>query len=77
MSLNEIWDSAGGSPFDPLVAKNSQLFVAFTLLVTSIVLVGFLGLNRSLLSLPLLGVPASLAFGFGAVFMICAVGVYV
>ncbi|KAL5437794.1 hypothetical protein PMIN06_010438 [Paraphaeosphaeria minitans] len=29
------------------------------------------------INLPLLGVPASLAFGFGAVYMICAVGVYV
>ncbi|PGH01820.1 cell cycle checkpoint protein [Blastomyces parvus] len=77
MSLNEIWDSAGGSPFYPFVAKDSQFFVAFTLLLSSIVLAGFFGLNRSLLSLPLLGVPGSLAFGFGAVFMICAVGVYV
>ncbi|OAX83933.1 hypothetical protein ACJ72_01699 [Emergomyces africanus] len=77
MSLNEIWDSAGGSPFYPSVTKNSQFFVAFTLLVTTVVLVGFFGLNRTFFSLPLLGVPASLAFGFGSVFMICAVGVYV
>ncbi|EEH07250.1 hypothetical protein I7I51_01441 [Histoplasma capsulatum] len=77
MSLNEIWDSAGGNPFYPLVSKNSHLFIASTLLVTSVILVGFFGINRSLLNLPLLGVPASLAFGFGAVFMICAVGVYV
>ncbi|KAI4658581.1 uncharacterized protein J4E79_006987 [Alternaria viburni] len=32
---------------------------------------------RSFTNLPVLGVPASLAFGFGAVYMICAVGVYV
>ncbi|PGH34301.1 cell cycle checkpoint protein [[Emmonsia] crescens] len=63
MSLNEIWDSAGGSPFYPLVSKNTQFFVSFTLLVTTVVLIGFFGLNRTLLSLPLLGVPASLAFG--------------
>lgn len=34
MSLNEIWDSAGGNPFYPLVSKNSHLFIASTLLVT-------------------------------------------
>ncbi|KAI4921312.1 hypothetical protein J4E85_008657 [Alternaria conjuncta] len=33
--------------------------------------------DRSFINLPVLGVPASLAFGFGAVYMICAVGVYV
>ncbi|KAL8683388.1 MAG: hypothetical protein Q9186_000650 [Xanthomendoza sp. 1 TL-2023] len=32
--------------------------------------------DRSFKNLPLLGVPASLAFAFGAVYMICAVGVY-
>ncbi|PGH11622.1 hypothetical protein AJ79_04762 [Helicocarpus griseus UAMH5409] len=77
MSLNEIWDSAGGSPFYPFVSKDSQFSVAFTLLATTLVLAGLFGLNRSFLSVSLLGVPASLAFGFGAVFMICAVGVYV
>lgn len=33
--------------------------------------------DRSLLNVPLVGIPASLAIGFGAVYMICAVGVYV
>ncbi|KAJ4987590.1 DNA repair protein [Stagonosporopsis vannaccii] len=33
--------------------------------------------DRSLANLPLVGAPASIAFGFGAVLMICAVGVYV
>ncbi|KAJ4366190.1 checkpoint clamp complex protein Rad1 [Neocucurbitaria cava] len=33
--------------------------------------------DRSLVNLPVLALPASVAFGFGAVYMICAVGVYV
>ncbi|OAL67437.1 DNA repair protein Rad1 [Trichophyton rubrum] len=41
------------------------------------VFTGIFALNRSALNIALLGVPASLAFGFGSVFMICAVGVYV
>ncbi|KAL1969569.1 hypothetical protein VTN77DRAFT_9007 [Rasamsonia byssochlamydoides] len=76
MSLNEIWE-ASTAPYYPLVSKDSQFFVGFTLLLTALILTGLFGLNRSLLNIPLLGFPASLAFGFGAVFMICAVGVYV
>lgn len=34
-------------------------------------------LDRSVTTLPLVGIPAALAIGFGAVYMICAVGVYV
>jgi hypothetical protein len=34
-------------------------------------------LDRSIINLPLVGVPAAFAIGFGAVYMICAVGVYV
>ncbi|KAK2785724.1 ssDNA endodeoxyribonuclease [Onygenales sp. PD_12] len=63
MSLNDIWNSAGGSPFSPIVEKDRQFSVAFTLLLTTLVLVGLFGLNRSFLSVPLLGIPASLAFG--------------
>ncbi|KAK0842606.1 hypothetical protein LTS02_016415 [Friedmanniomyces endolithicus] len=33
--------------------------------------------DNTLKNLPLYGIPASLAFAFGAVYMICAVGVYV
>ncbi|KGQ01012.1 hypothetical protein PAAG_12324 [Paracoccidioides lutzii Pb01] len=54
MSLNKVWDSAGGTPFYPLVSKDSHFFVALTLLLT----------NRSFVSVPLFGVPASLAFGY-------------
>lgn len=77
MSLNEVWEGAAGSPFYPLVPKERQFLVGFTLLLIAIVLTGLFGLNRSFKNIPLLGVPASLAFGFGSVFMICAVGVYV
>lgn len=33
--------------------------------------------DLNLKNIPILALPASLAFGFGAVYMICAVGVYV
>ncbi|KAK0337836.1 hypothetical protein LTR94_002929 [Friedmanniomyces endolithicus] len=36
-----------------------------------------LPIDNTLKNLPLYGIPASLAFAFGAVYMICAVGVYV
>ena len=34
MSLNEIWEASAGSPFHPVVAKERQFLVAFTLLLT-------------------------------------------
>ncbi|KAM5431976.1 hypothetical protein McanCB56680_001660 [Microsporum canis] len=77
MSLEEVWRSAAGSPFYPTVSTNSQLLPAIVLLLAGFVLTGIFALNRSALNIAILGVPASLAFGFGSVFMICAVGVYV
>ncbi|KAB8079155.1 DNA repair protein Rad1 [Aspergillus leporis] len=77
MSLNEVWEAASASPYTPLISKDSQFSVGFTLLLSALILTGLFGLNRSFLSIASFGVPASLAFGFGAVFMICAVGVYV
>ncbi|KAJ5239616.1 hypothetical protein N7468_004235 [Penicillium chermesinum] len=77
MSLNEVWEAASAAPFHPVVSKDGQFAVGFNLLLVAVVLTGLFGLNRSFGNLLTLGVPASLAFGFGAVFMICAVGVYV
>ncbi|KAJ6004369.1 hypothetical protein N7499_000434 [Penicillium canescens] len=77
MSLNEVWEAASATPFTPLVDKDSQFSVGFNLLLIALVTTTLFGLNRSFLNIVSLGVPASLAFGFGAVFMICAVGVYV
>ncbi|CRG92298.1 hypothetical protein PISL3812_09355 [Talaromyces islandicus] len=76
MSLNDIWE-ASSAPYYPIVSKESQFTVGFALLLTTLILTGLFGLNRSFVNITLLGLPASLAFGFGAVFMICAVGVYV
>ncbi|PKX92522.1 putative DNA repair protein Rad1 [Aspergillus novofumigatus IBT 16806] len=76
MSLNEVWEAASASPYSPLISKEHQFFVGFSLLLSALVLTGLFGLNRSFLSIATFGVPASLAFGFGAVYMICAVGVY-
>ncbi|KAJ5380157.1 uncharacterized protein N7496_002585 [Penicillium cataractarum] len=77
MSLNEVWEAASATPFHPLVSKDSQFSVGFNLLLIAVIFTGLFGLNRSFLSLASLGLPASLLFGFGAVFTICAVGVYV
>ncbi|KAJ5297723.1 hypothetical protein PENANT_c012G11455 [Penicillium antarcticum] len=77
MSLNEVWEAASATPFAPLVDKESQFSVGFNLLLIALVTTTLFGLNRSFLNIASLGIPASLAFGFGAVFTICAVGVYV
>jgi len=76
-SLHQVWETSVGNPFVPTIGKDSQFFVGITLSIVGVLLTGLFGLNRSLVSIPLIGVPASLAIAFGAVYMICAVGVYV
>ncbi|KAG8352804.1 hypothetical protein FVEN_g9204 [Fusarium venenatum] len=76
-SLHEVWQAAAGSPFFPTVKKDTQFTVAFALLIVGFFLTGVFALNRTLINVPLLGVPASLALGFGVVYMFCAVGVYI
>ncbi|KAF4550794.1 Hypothetical protein D9617_16g015840 [Elsinoe fawcettii] len=75
--LLDVWNTAINSPYEPAIAKGSQFFVGFSLLALTVLLAGFFILNPSLVNVPVVGLPASLAFGFGAVYMICAVGVYV
>ncbi|KAF2637427.1 hypothetical protein P280DRAFT_407103 [Massarina eburnea CBS 473.64] len=75
--LLDVWEAAAAEPFRPYISKDSEFFFAFSLLLFSLLLTGVFSLNRSFINLPLLGVPASIAFGFGSVLMICAVGVYV
>ncbi|KAH6672640.1 hypothetical protein F5X68DRAFT_235727 [Plectosphaerella plurivora] len=76
-SLPELWQTAGDSVFLPAVGKDLQFYVAFFLLLLGLSLTGVFALNRSILNIPLLGVPASAAIAFGTVYMFCAVGVYV
>ncbi|KAG6088197.1 hypothetical protein E4U15_006604 [Claviceps sp. LM218 group G6] len=76
-SLHEVWRAAEGSPFLPAIGKNSQFLVAFFLVLLGVFITGVFALNRSLISLTTLGIPASLAFAFGTVYMFCAVGVYI
>lgn len=76
-SLHQVWQAAAGSPFLPAVGKESQFTIAFVLLTLSLAITGVFALNRSLVSVIALGVPASLAIAFGTVYMFCAVGVYV
>ncbi|ORY16624.1 hypothetical protein BCR34DRAFT_622324 [Clohesyomyces aquaticus] len=75
--LLDVWEAAASSPYKPSIGKGSQFTLGFLLLFISLILATIFGLNRSFVNLPILGIPASLAFGFGAVYMICAVGVYV
>ncbi|TVY80980.1 hypothetical protein LSUE1_G004436 [Lachnellula suecica] len=76
-SLHQVWESAVGNPFVPTVGKGSQFLVGFSLLTIGLLLTGLFGLNRTVVNVPVIGIPASLAIAFGAVYMICAVGVYV
>ncbi|KAN0093902.1 hypothetical protein V8E51_017086 [Hyaloscypha variabilis] len=76
-SLHQVWESAVGNPFVPTVGKGSQFLLGFSLLTIGLLLSGLFGLNRSIVNIGALGIPASLAIAFGAVYMICAVGVYV
>ncbi|TGO84965.1 hypothetical protein BPOR_0446g00080 [Botrytis porri] len=71
-SLHGVWESAVGNPFIPTVGKDSQFTLGFSLLCIGVLLSGLFGLNRSALTLPLLGLPASAAIAFGSVYMICA-----
>ncbi|KAF2862027.1 hypothetical protein K470DRAFT_213730 [Piedraia hortae CBS 480.64] len=75
--LHQLWEASANQPFQPTVGKSAQFSVAFTLLALGFLLTSLFGLNLSLKNVPLYGIPASLAIGFGAVYMICAVGVYV
>ncbi|KAL1589492.1 hypothetical protein WHR41_01685 [Cladosporium halotolerans] len=75
--LQDLWDASASQPFAPTIDKSQQFTVGFGLLFAALLFTGLFGLNNSLKNLPLYAVPASLTFGFGAVYMICAVGVYV
>ncbi|KAI7301284.1 hypothetical protein KC315_g16722 [Hortaea werneckii] len=76
-SLTELWEASAGQPFQPAIGKGTQFTFGFTLLLLAFILTSLFGLNNTLKNVPVYGIPASLAFGFGAVYMICAVGVYV
>jgi hypothetical protein len=63
MSLSEVWQAAASSPFQPTLAKDSQVTFGFGLLLTGFVLSILFGLNRSFAAITLYGIPASLCFG--------------
>ncbi|KAK6450616.1 hypothetical protein FP744_10006866 [Trichoderma asperellum] len=65
-SLHQVWQAAAGSPFLPAVGKESQFIIAFVLLTLSLAITGVFALNRSLVSVIALGVPASLAIAYEA-----------
>lgn len=76
-SLHEVWLAAAGSPFLPTIGKSSQFLVGFVLLLLGVTATGVFALNRSLVNVFTVGIPASLALAYGVVYMFCAVGVYV
>ncbi len=45
-SLHTVWESASGNPFVPIVGKDSQLFVGFSLLTIGLLLSGLFGLSK-------------------------------
>lgn len=51
-SLHEVWQAAAGAPFVPTVGKDSQFFVAFTLLLLGFSLTGAFALSMSGASKP-------------------------
>ncbi|KAL6701967.1 hypothetical protein J3F84DRAFT_20286 [Trichoderma pleuroticola] len=65
-SLHQVWQAAAGSPFLPVIAKESQFTIAFALLSLGVAFTGIFALNRSLVSVVVLGVPASLAIAYEA-----------
>ncbi|TGZ84954.1 hypothetical protein EX30DRAFT_337393 [Ascodesmis nigricans] len=68
------WESM--SPFAPAVSKDLHAPVALVLMAIGFIFSGNFFLNKSPSAL-LVALPASAAFAFGAVFLMCAVGVYV
>jgi hypothetical protein len=76
-SVRDLWTAAEGSPFVPAIAKQNHFVVSAVLLLLGLSLSGVFALKPSALNLPLVGVPASLTFAVGVVYMFCAVGVYV
>ncbi|KAK0632170.1 repair protein Rad1/Rec1/Rad17-domain-containing protein [Immersiella caudata] len=71
-ALHEVWVAASTSPFVPTIGKDSHFLVGFSLLLLGIALSGGFVITRSLASLPVLGLPASLALAFGVIYMFCA-----
>ncbi|ROV96350.1 hypothetical protein VPNG_09055 [Cytospora leucostoma] len=76
-TLVEVWQTAAGNPFLPTVGKGTQFLIAFVLLLLGLAAFAVFALNRSIINLSLIGVPASVAIAYGTVYMFCAVGVYV
>jgi hypothetical protein len=46
-SLLEVWESAAGNPFVPVIGKDSQFVVGLSLLILGTLLTAFFGLSMS------------------------------
>jgi hypothetical protein len=47
MSLNEVWEAASASPYSPLISKDHQFFVGFSLLLSGKRAMTFLKFDRT------------------------------
>jgi hypothetical protein len=47
-SLHQVWESAVGNPFVPLIGKDSQFSVGISLLIAGILLSGLFGLSMQI-----------------------------
>ncbi|KDN68431.1 putative repair protein Rad1/Rec1/Rad17 [Colletotrichum sublineola] len=57
--LLEVWQAAASTPFNPAVGKDTQFLVAFLLLLIGVGTTAVFALNRSIVNVLLLGIPAS------------------
>ncbi|KAK9447286.1 uncharacterized protein V1518DRAFT_421840 [Limtongia smithiae] len=80
LEMSKTWAQA--DPIVPVVSTGMQPVLAFLLLFAGIMLTALFSLIdkrgiSGLIKQFLLVIPASLAYGFGFVYLLCAVGVYV
>ncbi|KAK9457164.1 hypothetical protein V1511DRAFT_151585 [Dipodascopsis uninucleata] len=80
MEIQKYWVSA--APYVPAVSLSMQPVVATILLLIGFVLTGLFTLtdkksSSGFIKQTLIAIPASITLGFGFVWLLCAVGVYV
>ncbi|RPA83722.1 hypothetical protein BJ508DRAFT_324435 [Ascobolus immersus RN42] len=77
MSSMEAVYAASKESFEPIFSKTLQFPVAAALVTSGLLATGFFSVSKNPLSTLASAIAASTALGFGAVYLICAVGVYV
>ncbi|KAK7203474.1 hypothetical protein BZA70DRAFT_282584 [Myxozyma melibiosi] len=80
LPASKLWSQ--GTPFTPLISIDSQPILAILLLLAGIVLTALFSMTdkrgiSGFIKQSVVAIPASLTLGFGFVYLLCAVGVYV